>query len=128
MAGLTQEQIHLLLQEDAQTSRATGRRNKVDLTADRSYNGWFRLQHHLCTSDCAHRLDPANPTVTLAAGSDPASPTVEAAGNACWNPNCLDHTRDKETDRGVNIVFPVGPNKHYVCRFCYLGGYLADGS
>src|SRR6266496_2663522 len=90
-------QIAKLLQEEAQQPTRT-RGTKVDPTLDRSLGAWFKLNHHVCTRDCPHRVDPNNPTFSGEEGT---------IGNACWNPDCQDHTRDKETDRGANIVVEV---------------------
>lgn len=116
MSSLTPEQIALLLQQEAQQPTRT-RGPKVDPTADRTISGWYKLQHHICTRDCEHRVDPNNPTFAQLNMSKP-----DAIGNACWNPECMDHTRNKETDRGANIVSEV--KKQFICRYCYLGDYL----
>jgi hypothetical protein len=109
--------IAKLLKEEAEQPTRT-RKPKEDLTKDRTINGWFRLAHHICTRDCPHRVDPNNPTYH----PDPNKPNI--IGNACWNPNCMDRTRDKDTDRGAQIVYEVkGQN---ICRYCYLGGYLSE--
>ena len=113
--------IAKLLQEEAsQPTRTRGPR--VDPTADRSINGWFKLLHHLCHADCEHRVNPDNPTVIVKPGSGPDEVIVENVGAACWNPNCVDHVRDKETDRGTNIVAEV--KSQFICRYCYLTSYL----
>lgn len=112
--------IARLLQEEAQ--KPTGTRGpRVDPTADRTYTGWFRLNHHLCTPDCDHRTDPANPTATPITNTSGGISGFKP-GNACWNPNCEDHTRDKTKDRSVNAVARV--KDQYICRYCYLANYL----
>jgi hypothetical protein len=105
--------IAKLLKEEAEQPSVRTRGPKVDPTADRSLSAWQKQQHHLCTPDCPHRIDPNNPTWDKQEGH---------VGNACWNPNCEDHTRNKETDRGTNIVVEV--KGQFICRYCYLAGYL----
>lgn len=107
--------IAQLLKEEAQAPTRGHRGPKVDPTDDRSVQGWFRLQHHICTRDCPHRVDVNNSTFDGIEGH---------IGNACWNPNCLDKTRNKETDRGANVVYNVKGQQ--LCRYCYLGGYLKE--
>lgn len=117
---LDPETIAKILKEEAERPTTRTRGPRVDPTADRSLPAWMKLQHHICTRDCPHRTDPNNPTYHL----DPNNPNnLLNIGNACWNPNCMDKTRNKETDRGANIVFMVKDQN--ICRYCYLGGYLA---
>ncbi len=116
MSSLTPEQIALLLQQEAEQPTGRSRGPKVDPTADRTINGWYKLQHHICLKECEHRVDERNPTSAVAENGQ------RTVGNACWNVDCMDHTRNKETDRGANIVAEV--KTQYICRYCYLGGYL----
>jgi hypothetical protein len=102
--GLSEEEILELLKEDAKTKfkRGAGKRGpRKEDTSVRLVNVWFKLQHHICMPDCAHRTD---------------SPT----GNACWNPECVDPR--ERTDRGVNVVALV--NEKWMCRYCFLNGWL----
>lgn len=103
--------IAQLLKEEAEAPTRT-RGPKVDPTADRSLSAWNKQQHHLCTRDCPHRVDEKNPTFIEG----------KEYGNACWNPDCFDHKRDKENDRGTNIVVEV--KGQFICRYCYLAEYL----
>lgn len=114
MSSLTPEQIALLLQQEAEQPTKKGRGPKVDPTADRSINGWFKLPHHICTTDCEHRIDPNNRTFDGIEGH---------IGDSCWNVDCFDHTRNKETDRGAQIVAEV--KGQWICRYCYLAEYNA---
>src|SRR5215831_2113446 len=105
MSSLDPDLIAQLLQEDAE-KKARGRSvPRVDPTEERTVNVWFKLNHHICLPDCEHRA--MNPN------SD---------GRACWNPDCLDSTRQPGVDRGVNLVALV--KGKWICRYCYLGGYL----
>lgn len=106
----------LLEQASSSSGRGGGRgRTKADPTDDRTVNGWFKLSHHLCTSDCEHRFYEINPTYNTETGK---------RGNSCWNPNCLD-PRDKSSDRATQIVAQV--KGQFICRYCYLDGYLFQG-
>lgn len=98
---LSNDAILKLLQEDADKPRRGGGK-KTDITEERTLPVWFKLDHHLCTSVCDHRQQ---------------SPNSE---KACWNPDCKDPR--PSTDRGTNIVAEV--KGQWVCRFCYLNGYL----
>lgn len=100
MSALNADQIAELLKTPQSTGRG-GSRTKTDNTEDRQINVWFKLNHHLCMSDCEHRAQ---------------SPTTKA----CWNPQCVD-TRSPD-DRGTNIVAKV--HDQYICRYCFLDGYL----
>lgn len=117
MSALDPATIANLLKEEALRPTGTGggrgRKPKVDLTGIRELNVWMKLSHHLCTPSCEHRTSPNNPTSTDG-----------SVGNACWNPNCEDHKRDKATDRGTNVVVEV--KGQYICRYCFLAGYLSD--
>jgi hypothetical protein len=114
MTSLDKDFLNQLLEEDAKApKRGGGGRAKADPTADRTLTTWFKLPHHICSSDCPHRTDEANPT----------KPNGEGIGNACWNPNCVD-PRDKNKDRAAQIVFAVKGKP--ICRYCYIDGYLLD--
>ena len=98
-----------LLKEDAEKAKS-GRGPKVDKTEERTYSNWYKQFHHFCFTDCEHR--------SQAPGGSEAS---KRNNRACWNPDCLDHTR-KPDDRGMNMIVEV--KGQWICRYCFLGGYL----
>lgn len=115
----------LLKEEEESPTRSRG--PKTDPTADRSYSGWSKLPHHICTPDCPHRTDLSNPTARIV--KNPATGTIEAVepGAACWNLNCADDRRDKDPnsehfDNGIYVVNEV--KGQWICRYCYLAEYL----
>lgn len=117
----------LLSEEAAQQSTRT-RGPKVDPTLDRTYNGWFKLNTHICVPDCGygHRSDPANPTAKVITDINGVITHIEP-GAACWNPNCFDKTRIKDVNddnfnRGIYVVALV--KGQWICRYCYLANYL----
>lgn len=107
--ALTPEEIAKILEDEAKqktTKKSGGKRGpRADPTEPREINVWFKLSHHLCTTECEHREQ---------------SPT----GKACWNPDCVD-TRSSD-DRGTNIVAMV--HDQNICRYCFLAGYLSPTS
>lgn len=104
---LSADMIAQLLSEEAArpTGRTGSRGPRTDPTAVREINVWFKLNHHICHPECEHR------------STKPGDPN-----RGCWNENCLDDTRD-ETDRGMWVVVLV--KGQWICRYCFLGGYLA---
>lgn len=123
MSSLDPATIAALLKEEAEapTRSGGGRRGKADLTVVRDLTTWNKLNHHICHSACIHRTEGDNPTIP----KDEAG-TIIGVGRSCWNVDCMDHTRNKETDRGVQIVCEV--KGVWMCRFCYLGKWLLDTS
>lgn len=112
MSSLDKAQIEKLLQEEASAPTKSPRGSRVDPTSDRTLSGWFKQQAHICDTTCPHRTSEDNPT------------SIDGkVGSACWNLNCFDKSRNKETDRGTQIVVEV--KKQYICRYCYLAGYLS---
>jgi hypothetical protein len=107
MSSLDPSQIAALLKEDAERA-TTGRRGpKVDPTLDRTLPTWWKLNHHMCLSDCPHRQEEGNTT-----------------HKACWNPECKDPR--PSSDLGTNIVVAV--KGQFICRYCFLAGYLLGDS
>lgn len=106
--ALDDDFIMQLLEEEKNKPSGKGgpRGPRTDPTAVREINVWFKLEHHICHPDCEHRLNKSG---------DPK--------RGCWNENCMDTTRDPETDRGIWVVTPV--KGQWICRYCFLGGYLA---
>jgi len=106
MSSLSNEAIQALLKDEADR-QASGRSRgpKVDPTLDRTIPTWYKLNHHMCLSDCPHRQEEGN-----------------INHKACWNPNCVDPR--PSTDGGTNIVSKV--KNQYICRYCFLAGYLLD--
>jgi|SRR5580765_3739085 len=98
---LSPDQINQLLKQEAEKP-TRGPSKKLELLDTRIVTNWFKLSHHLCMPSCEHRQN--------------------APGDrACWNPNCEDHTRTSN-DRGTMIVVEV--KGQWICRYCYLAGYL----
>jgi hypothetical protein len=98
---LSMDAITKMLADDANKPKRGGG-TKVDPTLDRTIPNWYKLNHHMCLSDCPHRQEEGNTT-----------------HKACWNPKCKD-TRP-QTDRGTNIV--VNVHDVYMCRYCFLSGW-----
>src|ERR1041385_1344060 len=115
MSGLTPEQIQQLLEEDKNKPKTTrGGRTKVDPTETRTINVWFKLQHHICHPDCAHRQPRTDENKEgRPEGTAPSE-------QACWNPNCVDPR--EHTDSANMVVALVKDN--WICRYCFLDGYL----
>lgn len=99
---LTPEQINMLIKEEEEKPKR-GSSAKQELIEVRVIQNWFKLSHHICTTECPHREQAPHST-----------------GRACWNPDCTD-TRTI-TDRGSQIVAEV--KGQWICRYCYLAGYL----
>lgn len=96
----------LLAEEAAKPKGGGGGRTKADPTEPREVNVWFKLPHHLCTSDCEHRTNENKQS---------------REEKACWNPECADPR--SEDDRGANVVAEI--KGQWVCRYCFLAGYLS---
>lgn len=110
MTGLSDDVIKALLADEAQRKSGGTRGPKIDPTLDRTIPTWYKLNHHMCDVNCEHRLHDGNPNK-----------------QPCWNPECVD-TRPI-TDGGRRIVVAIkvaGKNDHYICRYCFLSGYLLE--
>lgn len=106
MANLSNEEILKLL-NDPEVSTGGGRGSRgprVDPTADRTIKTWFKLNHHMCGTDCEHRQADGN-----------------VNHRACWNPDCSD-PRDSDNPNSLRIVVEV--KGQWICRYCFLTNYL----
>ena len=120
MSSLNPGDIAKLLQEEAERpTRGGGGRGKTDPTAIRELLVWNKLNHHICHSACVHRTEGDNPTIP-----HDEEGNITGIGRSCWNPDCMDTTRNKETDRGTQIVVEI--KGVYMCRYCYLGNWLKE--
>jgi len=106
VSDLSPEMIaSLLATESAPRGRSS---KKEDITLNRDIRVWMKLSHHFCTPDCEHRT---------------ASNNSSDGKRACWNPNCVDPR--PTDDRGICAVAQVAGV--YMCRFCFLDGWLLPG-
>lgn len=103
---LTNDQILDLLNDETAKQGGGRRGPRVDPTAERTIKNWFKLNHHMCGTSCEHRSETLNLN----------------NGCACWNPNCKD-TRDPDNPQSLRIVVLV--KDQYICRYCFLTGYLS---
>lgn len=98
MSPLSPEQIKALLAKPEKAARAKSGSGKTIDTSVRDYQTWFKLAHEIFNKE-----EMENDLVFL----------------RCENPECLD-PRDHESHSQVVAMV----NSHYMCRLCFLDGWL----